>query len=72
MTGTVEKQQKPSEEFDRRWQRIPGVRKRARWFWQKKGKPFFVFFFLLSLGLELFPEGPFQLRNRQSEGEGAV
>lgn len=33
---------------------------------------FFCLFFLLSLGLELFPEGPFQLRNRQSEGEGAV
>lgn len=32
----------------------------------------FLFVFLLSLGLELCPEGPLQLRDRQSEGEGAV
>ena len=31
-----------------------------------------LFCFLLSLGLELFPKGPLQLRDRQSEGEGAV
>lgn len=29
-------------------------------------------FILLSLGLELLPEGPLQLRDRQSEGEGAI
>lgn len=60
------------------------VWKRTRRCWQQKGKAersngavfvfqlFVVFFFLLSLGLELFPEGPLQLRDRQSEGEGAV
>lgn len=29
-------------------------------------------FFVLSLRLELFPEGPLQLRDRQRQGEGAV
>lgn len=30
------------------------------------------FSLLLNLGLELLPKGPLQLRNRQSEGEGAI
>lgn len=30
------------------------------------------FFFVLSLRLELFPEGPLQLWDGQSQGEGAV
>lgn len=33
---------------------------------------FFFFFFVLSLRLELFPEGPLQLWDGQSQGEGAV
>lgn len=58
----VMKQQKLSEELDRRWQRFPVVWKRTRWCWQKKGKAeccfeLFLFVFLyLVLDLNFFPK----------------
>lgn len=87
MIGAVERQQKLSEEDDRRWQQFVVWKTTSRC-WQKRDEAersngavfvfqafffFHLFFFvLLCLGLELFPEGPLQLRNRQSEGEGTV
>lgn len=86
MKGAVEKQQKLSEEDDRRWQRLRWSGKESGDVGSRKARLsgqtvlclcfscsfVFFLFFLLSLALELFPEGPLQLRNRQSEGEGAV
>lgn len=79
LIGAVEKQQKLSEESEEtgggsgfRWSgKEPGdVGRRKASLSGHTVRCFF--FFLLSLGLELFPEGPLQLRDRQSEGEGAV